>query len=222
MKHPHEDSTTDAPTARSRRSVAIPLWILVVLGLLLAAGGGAVAGGKINGKQIKSNTITGKQVKNKSLGLHDLRVKDVDLLMGAGFGTPPSGTTMVGGGIIAQDTPSTTRYSRGISPLPFQTKFPMSVEPGSRNLYFGSTSIAYPGESNTSLCSGSSTNPTAAPGIMCVYIAGSTTNAGNNSFVFPGSSVQPDGAERTFFYVGISSPEQGEVLVRYVWAYTAP
>ncbi len=217
--HPHDDTTTSP----RRRSASVPLWILVILGLVLAASGGAVAGGKINGKQIKANTITGKQVKNKSLGLHDLKVKDVQALAAAGFGTPPSGTTMVGGGIIAQDTPSDSRYSRGIAPLPFKTATPMSVLPGSRNLYFGSTDLAYPGESNSGLCSGSATNPTAAPGIMCVYISGTTTNAGNQlSFVFPGANTAPDGADSTLFYVGVSSDEQGEVLVRFVWAYTAP
>ena len=215
----HREADTTSPR---RRGASAPLLIAIVLGLILAASGGAVAGKQITGKQIKNNSITGKDVKNKSLGLHDLRDADVRALAGAGFGTPPSGTTMVGGGIIAQDTPSTVRYSRGIAPLPFKTAVPMSVLPGQRNIYFGNTSIAYPGEANTGLCNGSDTNPTAAPGTMCVYISGSTTNAGNQSFVFPGANAGPDGADSTFFYVGISSPEQGEVLVRFVWAYTAP
>ncbi len=211
-------------TQRSRsigRSVSVPLYLLVVLGLLLVAAGGASAGKMITGKQIKNNSVTTADIKNKTLKLKDFHPSQLAALRGSAFGTPPSGMTMVGGGIIAQDAPTSTRYPRGPAPLPFRTAVPMTVDSG-RNLYFGSTPIAAVGQSNPSLCSGSDTNPTAAPGIMCVYISGSVMNAGTLAYVFPGVSTGPDGADSTMFYVGVNAPEEGEVLVRFVWAYTAP
>lgn len=212
--HPQQRNPLSLP----KRSIAIPLWILVVIGLILAAGGGAVAGSKITGKQIKNNSITGKDIKNKSLGLHDLRLKDVDKLAD---GTLPSGKTVSGGGILAQNAPSDSRYARSYAPLPFKTTVPLSNNP--RNIFYGSTDIAAPGQSDTSRCSGSDTNPTAAPGTLCVYISGSTTNAGTESFVFPGANAGDDGADSNGFYLGINTPDAGgEVLIRYVWAYTAP
>lgn len=216
--HPHEDTTKNP----RRRRLSAPLVILIVLGLLLAASGGAVAGKKITGKQIKNNSITGKDVKNKSLGLHDLRVKDVETLLSNSSGRHlMSGETAVGGGILAGMAPSDTRYARSYSPLPFTTTVPLSQQ-SPRNIFYGATSIAGPGQTDTSRCSGSATNATASPGTLCVYISGSTTNAGTESFVFPGSNAGADAADSTGFYLGINTPTTGEVLVRYVWAYTAP
>lgn len=216
--HTHEDNT-ESPR---RRRVSAPLLILIVLGLILAASGGAVAGKKINGKQIKNNSITGKQVKNRSLGLHDLRIKDVNTLLSNSSGRPLApGATAVGGGILAGEAPSDSLYARSYSPLPFTTTEPLRYA-SPRNIFYGATSIAGAGEKNTSRCSGSDTNPTASAGTLCVYISGATTNAGTESFIFPGANAGPDGADSTGFYLGFNTPTTGEVLVRYVWAYTAP
>ena len=161
-------------------------------------------------------------MKNKSLGLHDLRDKDVLALLSDSFGRSlPSGTTAVGGGIYSANAPDDTLYARSYSPLPFKTTVPLSYN-NPRNIFYGSTSIAAPGESNPSRCSGSADNPTASPGTLCVYISGSTTNAGNQSFIFPGANANADGADSTGFYLGMNTPTTGEVMVRYVWAYTAP
>ena len=212
--HPQQNTRTSP----SRRAVSVPLWILVVIGLILATSGGAVAGKKITGKQIKNNSITGKDIKNGSLGLHDLRRQDVDKLAD---GTLPSGKTVVGGGILAQMPPADSRYARSYASLPFKTTVPLSYE-SPRNIYYGATSIAGSGEKNTSKCSGSDTNPTASPGTLCVYISGGTTNAGTQSFIFPGANASPDAADSNGFYLGINTPTTEEVLIRYIWAYTAP
>ncbi|WP_323792774.1 hypothetical protein [Nocardioides sp.] len=211
----HHD--TDTTSSRRRRASA-PVLIALVLGLILATSGGAVAGKQITGKQIKNNSVTGKDIKNKSLGLHDLKLLDVDKLAD---GILPSGKTVIGGGILSGNAPSDTLYARSYSPLPFKTTVPLSYN-NPRSIYYGQTSIAAPGESNTSRCSGSDTNPTASPGTLCVYISGSTTNAGNQSFIFPGANASPDAADSTGFYLGVNTPTTGEVLVRYTWAYTAP
>ncbi len=199
------------------RPHSIAAYLIAVLALVLSMGGAAVAGGMITGKQIKNSSVTSKDIKNGSLHLKDINKKSWPLA------TPPRGTTVIGGGIIASNVPSDSRYGRGYAALPFTTKVPLTSSGPGRNLYFGNTGIAYPGESNQGLCSGSAEFPTAAPGIMCVYVSGSTTNVSNGlSFVFPGSNAGPDGADSTGFYVGASAPTTGEQLLRFVWAYTAP
>ena len=44
-----------------------PATIIAVIALVAALGGSAIAGSKINGKQIKKDSITGKQIKEKTL-----------------------------------------------------------------------------------------------------------------------------------------------------------
>lgn len=220
------------PTARGtrdRRVLALPLSLLLIVGLLLAAGGGAAASRLITGKQVKDNSLTSADIKNKTLQVKDFHHKTVKALTGkdgaSAWEPPPTGTVIKGGGVIALNAPDTTRYARGYVPLPFTTPSPLSVSPGSRNLYFGNVPVAYPGESNLSRCSGSAQAPTALPGTMCVYVAGSTTNISNNTFLFPGVIVGPDGADSNGFYVGassIGSAAPHEMVLRYVWVYTAP
>ena len=198
------------------RPHTIAAYLIAILALVLSMGGAAVAGGMITGKQIKNNTVKSADIKNGSLHLKDINKKSWPLA------TPPRGTTVIGGGIIASNVPSDSRYGRGYAALPFKTAVPLTTL-GSRNIYFGNTGIAYPGESNPGKCSGSAEFPTAAPGFMCIYVSGTTTNVSDGlSFVFAGSNAGADGSDSTGFYVGASAPTTGEQLLRFVWAYTAP
>ncbi|WP_207792913.1 hypothetical protein [Nocardioides acrostichi] len=55
---------------------------ILVLAVLLAAGGGAAAGSLITGKQIKDGSLTGVDVKDHSLGVRDLSAKTKSKLTG--------------------------------------------------------------------------------------------------------------------------------------------
>lgn len=211
--------SAEAPSnlPRPRRSYSIPAYLIAILALVLSWGGAATAGSLITSKQIKDNTITSADVKDGTLHLKDINKASRPLA------TPVSGTTVVGGGIVFGDlAPGGNIYGRGLVSLPFKTKVPLSVDSG-RNLFFGSTDLGNSGSVNTDLCSGSAENPTAAPGILCVYVSGSTTNVSTGlTFLFPGVNSAPDGAESTAFYVGATGDAAGEQLLRFVWAYTAP
>lgn len=203
--------------ARSGRAHSTAAYVIAILALVLSMAGAATAGGLITGKQIKNNSVTSKDIKNGTLHLKDINGKSRP------FAPPPKGMTIVGGGIMQGMAPSNSLYLRNYSPLPFTTKVPLSYS-GGRNIYFGApTTVAAGGESNTSKCSGSATNPTADVGVLCVYVIDTVTNVNpNETYLFPGVSANSDGAESNGFYVGSNLGNAGEVRLQYVWAYTAP
>ena len=92
-----------------------------------------------------------------------------------------------------------------------------------RNLYFGATGGTASGaEENTTLCAGDANTPTAAPGIVCVYLS-SVSNVGPGAELYAGADASTgDGAESSGFYAYFSSLAAGAIVARYVWAYTAP
>lgn len=209
---------TPAPTRRPLlrgRSFSIPAYVVAILALVLSLGGAATAGGMITGKQIKNNTVKSADIKNGTLHLKDIHPASRP------FAPPPSGLTIVGGGIMSGDAPTDSLYLRYYSPLGFTTSVPLKEN---STLFFGSpTSVAAPGQANTEKCSGSSDNPTAAPGTLCVYVSDNVTNVTpNQSFLFAGPSANSDGAESSGFYVGSNLQGAGDVRLQYVWAYTAP
>jgi hypothetical protein len=219
-----------------RRLSGLPVFLLAVLALVLAMGGAATAGALVTSKQIKDNTITTKDVKNGSLLLKDLKKSDVAKLKGkngtngtngvagaSAFAPPPSGTVIKGGGVLNAQISAGGVPLRSYAPLPFVTAAPLVDSGAGRSVYFGATGgIASATEENTTLCAGSATTPTAAPGVVCVYFA-SVSNIGTGAEVYAGADASTgDGAERSGFYVYVNSAAAGAMLARYVWAYTAP
>lgn len=196
------------------RSHSVAAYVIAILALVLSMGGAAVAGGMITGKQIKNNSVTSKDIKNGTLHLKDIHPASRP------FACPPSGMTIVGGGIMAGLAPSGA-YLRYYSPLPFTACEPLK---SGQTLIFGApTAIAASGQSDTDACSGSSDNPTAAPGTLCVYVSDNPVNVtAGGSRLFAGPSGNSDGAESNGFYVGSNLESAGEVRLQYVWAYTAP
>jgi len=75
--------------------------------LLLGSTGGAVAGAKITGKQIKNESVTGKDVKNRSLTEQDLTSSTVAGLQGPPGLTGPAGPTGPKGNNGTPGTPGT-------------------------------------------------------------------------------------------------------------------
>ena len=199
------------------RSHSIAAYLIAILALVFSMGGAAVAGGMITGKQIKNNTVKSADIRNGTLHLEDIHPASRP------FAPPPSGMTIVGGGIMSGNAPTDSLYLRNYSPLPFTTKIPLN-DGGARTLFFGApTNIAAPGQVNTNKCSGSSNNPTAAPGTLCGYVSDNVVNVTpNETFLFAGPSASSDGAESSGFYVGSNLQGAGDVRLQYVWAYTAP
>lgn len=97
-----------------------PAVLLLVVVLFLSAAGGAVAGGKITGAQIKNGTITSKDVKDGTLATKDLSPAAVTALtyklphvVASSAPQPvpsssiatvqaqcPTGTVVIGGGVV--------------------------------------------------------------------------------------------------------------------------
>jgi hypothetical protein len=194
------------------------MWTVLAVGLVLIAaaiGGGATAGALITGKQIKNNSVTGKDVKNGSLAVADLGQSQVAQLHGAdgedglsGFGPPPSGTVITGGGLASGPAASAGDVIRGYSSLSFQPAVPLTD--ATVHVYFGTPSAS---------CTGPAGAPVPAAGQLCVGLVDFQNQAG--VFAFAGASQQPDVDPRGFNVV-VTSSGAGAVLVTYVWAYRAP
>ena len=106
-----------SPMRIPRPRSAAPV-LLLTAALVVSAGGGAVAGTLITGKQIKDNTITTKDVRNRTLTAKDLSPKTVARLRGA-TGAPGAPGLVRGYGWV--DGTAVDRQSGGITatqPLP--------------------------------------------------------------------------------------------------------
>ena len=93
--------------------------LVAVAALVVGMASSATAAAVITGSDIKNATITGRDVKDRSLKVKDLKKSEVKKLRGnngpagatgpvgpqgpagaSAFGPPPSGTLVVGGGIV--------------------------------------------------------------------------------------------------------------------------
>jgi hypothetical protein len=96
-----------------------PAALLLVAALFLSAAGGAVAGGKITGAQIKNGTVTTKDVKDGTLGTKDMSaaalaaLDELTYFVASSVATPvppssstsisvecPDGTVVIGGDVV--------------------------------------------------------------------------------------------------------------------------
>jgi hypothetical protein len=97
-----------------------PAVLLLVVALFLSAAGGAVAGGKITGAQIKNGTVTSKDVKDGTLATKDLSTAavgtltyELEYVVASSMATPvpqnaitsitavcPDGTVVIGGAVV--------------------------------------------------------------------------------------------------------------------------
>jgi hypothetical protein len=142
----------------------------------------------------------------------------------SGFGPPPSGTVIKGGGILNVELDAGGTPVRSFAPLPFTTSAPLSVG-APRNLYFGGAQNSAKFSPNTSdpvACPGTSVAPAPTAGKMCVYLDQATNVADASAFLYPGADTAADGADSNGFYVFVNSNAAGSVVLRYVWAYKAP
>lgn len=110
-----------------------PAVLLLIAALFVSAAGGAVAGGKITGAQIKNGTITAKDVKDGSLGTKDLSTAakntltyELEYVVASSAPTLvpasgisevsaacPTGTTVIGGDVVFEDPDNGTLVDSG-------------------------------------------------------------------------------------------------------------
>ena len=206
--------------------------------IVLAMSGGATAAAVITGKQIKDNSVSSKDIKNGSLQVKDFKASEASKLRGpagangtngtngangaagaSAFAPPPSGTTISGGGMITSEVSAAGVTLRSYSPLPFTAAAPFT----DGNLFFGGSQVATAPSDRSVTCTGTLEVPTAPAGVLCAYVSGTPENvAAGSANVAPGTLGGPDGADRNGFFIFASSAAAGEMVFRYVWAYTAP
>jgi hypothetical protein len=128
----------------------------------------------------------------------------------APWGTIPSGVTVTG--FVAHDT----TVPEGIAVDGFAVTLPAAapVELSSGNIQFGASAPPQTVQDADARCNGTKANPTAPPGVVCIYddgLAGVELVSGD---------APPYEKDRAFLIT--YSVNQPDVLIYAVWAYTAP
>ncbi len=223
--------------------------VAFILGLLVATAGTATAAKLITGKQIKDGSIGAKDL-NKAVRARLAKVGaagprgakgdpgsqgakgdpgsqgakgDPGARGPSAFDPVPSGVTFIGGGVLDGYVPGVAATMRSYSALPARLAAPLKAPGAARNVFFApGTANADPASVSPS-CEGSADVPSAPSGLLCVYVKNqSNVFAGSALQVNAGASSSSDGADGSGFFVAASSAAAGELLVQYVWAYTAP
>ena len=206
--------------------------VIAMLALFLALGGGAFAikaasknsvvsksvkDNSLRGRDVKAATLTGSDVAADSLGGAD--IDEASLAIQAPAAPLQSGQTLRGTWALLEKGAGAAWT--GVS---FQAPAPEPVD--SRHVVMlGAGGDDVPGSG----CTGSASNPTAAPGFVCVY---STVAAGPVTGRFGWgaacSCADPtttgDGSRFGFLIQiqGTSAPGDPALVGAGVWAYTAP
>ena len=209
-----------------------PAMIVAMLALFVALTGTAVAttSALITGNQIKNNSITGLDVKNRSLRPIDFRgsvrgPRGLRGLPGATGATGaagakgdkgdtgpagpfpdvlPSGKTVRGNFAMSDTATAAGQFQR----MSHSFVFTMAAAPTPHYI----TGAA------TAECPGSSANPQAAAGHLCVY---ETTRVNANTPTILSGETGIDGASEEGFYLRMTSVAAGDALAYGSWAATS-
>jgi hypothetical protein len=193
---------------------------------------GAAAAGLITSADIKDETIRQRDIRTGGVGSSEVAngsLKARDLSSAARskikLSAVPSGMTIRG--VVGADYHNTVASGTadwGIDvSLPMPARNALSdgeVEVDVQGWQDGGGQTApTSGDDGNATCAGTPTNPTAPPGIVCIYVAGAD-NAAN----VVGYSVLPGtGQSRYGFKLKWDIPiGAGDTFVDAVWAYTAP
>jgi hypothetical protein len=134
--------------------------------LAVATTGGAVAGGLITSKQIKNNTIKSKDVRDGAL-------KGVDITNGSLSGADLAPGVLSSAATLTLSSGMTVRGTIGERQnnlLAGQEIGATASLPVPAPVALDDAHVAVDGvDDPTGACAGSSTNPTAAPGYVCIY-----------------------------------------------------
>ncbi|MXG88912.1 hypothetical protein [Nocardioides flavescens] len=219
-----------------RSRILTALAVLVAAFLLVTDPVVADAARTITGKDIKNGSVTGKDIKDGSLQAADLSAAAVTQLRGntgptgpagqtgpagaSAFAPPPAGTVVTGGGLLSVDVSGGT-YLRSYSPLPVTTTRPLSDSSASRSVLFGASTFAAQSLVDAARCPGTFAAPTAAAGVLCVYVGATSNMEPTSGELYAGSGTGADGADSSGFYLAGLTQGAGAAVVRYTWAYTA-
>lgn len=209
---------------RNMKRAPSPSLVISVLALFVALSGSAYAAAKINGKNIKKGTVTGKQIKNGTITRSDLSKKlSVAGPTGASGkdgkdgvsildDTLPSGKTITGHWSVAEGNgaPAQQTYYTTID---FPVKAPVALDDAHVNFKSNaaSTTDADPA------CSGTTVDPTAPPGKVCLY------NSVQGYYNAPPLLTAGKASLADKGFLITLAVKSGESYSAYgSWAYTAP
>ncbi len=198
-----------------------PSLIVSVLALFVALSGTAIAATKINGKNIKKGTVTSKQIKNGTITKSDLS-KKLSVVGPTGAAgkdgisvldsTLPSGNTLTGNWSVAEGNgaPAQQTYYTTID---FPVKIPVALDDAHVN-FKGNAATANDADSS---CTGTSDNPTAPPGKVCLY------NSVQSYYNAPPSLTAGKATLTSRGFLITLAVKSGESYSAYgSWAYRAP
>jgi hypothetical protein len=201
--------------------------VVATLALFLALCGGSYAAFKlpknsVGPKQLKKNSVTSVKVKAGSLLTSDFKKSQRTKLVGPRGAQGPAGPAGPVTGIL----PSKATL-RGVYNLDFVAANADQIEGGSFNFPLRlpsvpSVQIVGVGGASTTNCPGTTTNPEAAPGFLCVYKV-TETNTTNFAICnqdcsgFPVPTAERDGA-----LLYLHATAAGRTFTSGSWAVTAP
>jgi hypothetical protein len=184
----------------------------------------------VGGQSATPNAVT-SQIGNQTVGFYN-NTGSVDLIVDivgyyqpntGGSGPPgapgrsaldplPSGTTVTGSAYTDMQGPANTGDYAYTVALPFTPTAPF-VE---ANIKFQNESRVTPGQVSP-LCNGSSADPTAPPGMLCIYVFTANTGATGIS----AARIRPSDTRNIFVAWG-GATTSGDAYLNISWAYTAP
>ena len=218
-----------------------PATVMSAIALFVSLGGVGYAAARIGSAQIKDNSVASKDIKNRTIGSKDISGSTVAALKGqtgaqGSRGAPgltgpkgdegdqgvpgpvtgvlPSGVTERGA-FVARDTSGTE------SQIDTAISFGLSLS--------AAVPAFYVDGAPTAACPGSATNPTAAPGNLCLYktVASNIwlTNPVPNlapGFVDPATTVSTVTARPYGVLLRVKQMSPGDFYLYGTWAVTAP
>lgn len=228
---------------RLRPRVPSPAMVVASIALVVALSGTAVAAviisspsqlGKnvVTAKKIKKNAVTSKKVKNRTLLAKDFKAGQLPAGAKGDKGDPgtsvfnssiPSGQTVKGvwGGRFATPTANDYAYDPRI-------EFPVAAPVGLTNAQVafppGTAAVAV-GDQDPA-CTGTAELPTAPAGMVCVYADFVSTGAAPTVTTLGAQQLDGESSEQSKLGWGLviraTGANDGSVVARGTWAYTAP
>ena len=210
-----------------------PAVVLAMVALFVALTGTAVAttSALITGKQIKNSSITGADVKNKSLTPKDFRGSVRGLRGLRGFAGPagPKGdkgdkgdTGVAGRSALAPLQSGETVYgtvgAQVWAPAASIETAANAQLPLPAPVALTDATVTVDGGEDTTTCTGTTANPTAPPGNVCIYPYSQSNAETVRGWIWGGG----DGSVKWGFQLSWVSGAADDTSVFATWAYTAP
>jgi hypothetical protein len=175
-----------------------------------AVGGSEIAADSVVGADVKDDSLSGADIDESTLS--GIPVSPQVLRFG---GAIPSGTTIMGGWGL--DDNSNGVNARGYDAVNFPLPAPLPLSDAKVNAAASTSGAA----DDDSSCTGTSTNPTAPPDQVCIYVDSGVVSANSvYGFALAYSSGTPAPIKTMGFIV--YTDDASTDMVTGTWAYTAP